>query len=332
MTDITFASKGYLWLLLLLLPLLAWYLWKHHKQHAHIEVSNTAAFGRFRKTRKLWQHILYGLLFTSFVTLVLAMARPQTSFSFEKSKTQGIDIVIALDISFSMLAQDFSPNRLEAAKDVAMEFVSHRPNDRIGLVVFSGESYTQCPPTTDQRILLNLFSQVKTNDAIEGGTAIGNGLATAINRLRESKTKSKVIILLTDGENNRGSIAPQTAAELAAEFGIKVYTIGIGSNGIARTPIGIHPNGHIIYDNLPVKLDENLLQKIAAQTKGNYFRATTKNKLKEIYNEIDKLEKTEIQKDKHVRYNEMFQVFGLIGLALLCLYLTLKLWIFKTTP
>lgn len=332
MTDLTFASKGYLWLLLLLLPLLAWYLWKHQKQHAHIEISNTAAFGGFRKTRKLWQHILYGLLFTSFVSLVLAMARPQTSFSFEKSKTQGIDIVIALDISFSMLAQDFNPSRLEAAKDVAMEFVSHRPNDRIGLVVFSGESYTQCPPTTDQRILLNLFSQVKTNDAIEGGTAIGNGLATAINRLRESKTKSKVIILLTDGENNRGSIAPQTAAELAAEFGVKVYTIGIGSNGIARTPIGIHPNGHIIYDNLPVKLDENLLQKIAAQTKGSYFRATTKNKLKEIYNEIDKLEKTEIQKDKHVRYNEMFQVFGLIGLALLCLYLTLKLWIFKTTP
>lgn len=332
MTEITFANKEYLWLLLLFLPIIAWYIWKHQKQHAHFEVSNSAAFGRFRKTKKVWQHILYALLFASLSSLILAMARPQTSFSFEKSKTQGIDIVIALDISFSMLAQDFQPNRLEAAKDVAMEFVSHRPNDRIGLVVFSGESYTQCPPTTDQRILLNLFSQVKTNDAIEGGTAIGNGLATSINRLRNGESKSKVIILLTDGENNRGSIAPEMAAELAEKFGIKVYTIGIGSNGIARTPIGIQPNGRVVYDNLPVKLDEALLQEIAKKTKGRYFRATTKNKLKQIYAEIDQLEKTEIEKDKHTRYNEMFQIFVLISFALLALYLLLKLWILKTTP
>lgn len=332
MTEITFANKEYLWLLLLLLPIIVWYIWKHQKQHAHLEISNSKAFGRFRKTKKVWQHILYVLLFTSLASLILAMARPQTSFSFEKSKTQGIDIVIALDISFSMLAQDFQPDRLEAAKDVAMEFVSHRPNDRIGLVVFSGESYTQCPPTTDQRILLNLFSQVKTNDAIEGGTAIGNGLATSINRLRNSEAKSKVMILLTDGENNRGSIAPETAAELAEKFGIKVYTIGMGSNGIARTPIGVQPNGRIVYDNLPVKLDEALLQRIAKKTKGKYFRATSTNKLKQIYAEIDQLEKTEIEKDKHTRYNEMFQVFALVGFLLLALYLLLKLWILKTTP
>lgn len=330
--NLTFANAHYLWLLLLLIPIIGWYVWKHQKQHAHIEISNSAAFGHFRKTRKVWQHILYSLLFTTLATLILAMARPQTSFSFEKSKTQGIDIVMALDISFSMLAQDFQPNRLEAAKDVAMEFVSHRPNDRIGLVIFSGESYTQCPPTTDQRILLNLFSKVETNNAIEGGTAIGNGLATAINRLRESKTKSKVIILLTDGENNRGSIAPETAAELAEKFNIKVYTIGMGSNGIARTPVGIRPNGHIVYDNLPVKLDEALLQSIATKTGGQYFRATSINKLKQIYDEIDQLEKTEIQKDKHTRYNEMFQIFAFFGFFLLALYLLLKLWILKTTP
>lgn len=332
MTDITFADKEYLWLLLVLLPLLGWYFWKHQKQQAHLEISNTAAFGRFRKTKKVWQHILYGLLFASLASLIIAMARPQTSFSFEKSKTQGIDIVMVLDISFSMLAQDFAPDRLEAAKDVAMEFVSHRANDRIGLVVFSGESYTQCPPTTDQRVLLNLFSEVKINDAIDGGTAIGNGLATAINRLRESDAKSKVIILLTDGENNRGSIAPETAAELASKFNIKIYTIGMGTNGIARTPIGMQPNGHIIYDNIPVKLDEVLLQDIAKKTDGKYYRATTKNKLKEIYTSIDQLEKTEIQKDKHTRYNEMFQVFAFIGLILLGLYLVLKLWILKITP
>ncbi len=330
--NLTFADASYLWLLLLLLPLIAWYLWKHQKQHAHIEISNTSAFGKFRKTRKIWQHILYALLFLSFAMLIIAMARPQSSYSLEKSKTKGIDIVLALDISFSMLAQDFRPNRLEAAKDVAMEFISHRPNDRIGLVVFSGESYTQCPPTTDQRVLLNLFSQVKSNDAIEGGTAIGNGLATSINRLRNSDTKSKVIILLTDGENNRGTIAPETAAELAAKFGIKVYTIGMGTNGVARTPIGVRPNGQIVYDNIPVKLDESLLQNIAKKTKGNYFRATSKTKLKEIYNEIDKLEKTEILKDKQTRHNEMYQIFAFIGLCLLSLYLIIKFWILKTTP
>lgn len=332
MTDLTFADAHYLWLLLLLIPIIGWYVWKHQKQHAHIEMPNSMAFGRFRKNGNVWQHILYALLFSSLAIFILAMARPQTSFSFEKSKTKGIDIVIALDISFSMLAQDFKPDRLEAAKDVAMEFVTNRPNDRIGLVVFSGESYTQCPPTTDQRILLNLFSQVKINDAIEGGTAIGNGLATSINRLKDSDTKSKVIILLTDGENNRGSIAPETAAELAAKFDIKVYTIGMGTNGIARTPVGIRPNGHILYDNVPVKLDEALLQSIAAKTKGKYFRATTKSKLKEIYAEIDQLEKTEILKDKHTRHNEMYQIFALAGLFLLSLYLLIKLWILKTTP
>lgn len=330
MMNLTFADKEYLWLLVLLLPLIAWYIRQYKKEHAHIEISNSVAFGRFRKTTNIWQHLLFALLVGALATLIFAMARPQSSYSLEKSKTEGIDIVLALDISYSMLARDFNPDRLEVAKDVAMEFISHRPNDRIGLVVFSGESYTQCPPTTDQKVLLNLFSQVKTNDALEGGTAIGNGLATAINRLRDSKAKSKVIILLTDGENNRGSIAPEMAADLAEKFGIKVYTIGMGTNGVASVPI-MQPNGRTILQQMEVKLDEKLLQSIADKTGGEYFRATSKTKLKDIYNEIDKLEKTEIKKDKQTRHNEMYQLFAFLGFILLGLYFILKFLIVKTT-
>lgn len=329
--DFTFANKEYLWGLLLLLPLIAWHVWRYKKNHAHMEVSSTLPYGNFLRRNNYWQHILFGLLCAALASLIVAMARPQTSLSWEKTKTQGIDIVIALDISYSMLAEDFSPNRLEAAKSVGMEFITHRPNDRMGLVVFSGESYTQCPLTTDHKILLNLFNEVKTNDAIDGGTAIGNGLATAVNRLRTSNAKSKVVILLTDGENNRGSIAPLTAAELAEKFGIKVYTIGMGSNGMARTP-GFLPNGHIVYQNVKVKIDEPLLRKIAELTNGKYFRATNKAKLKAIYNEIDQMEKTEIQRDKHTEYNESYQLFALIGLALLALFIVLKYTILKTNP
>lgn len=328
--DITFANKEYLWGLLLLIPLLIWYFRRHKKQHAHITAPSTLPYGDFLKANNVGQHILFGLLCATFASLILAMARPQTSLSFEKTKTEGIDIVIALDISSSMLAQDFSPDRLEAAKQVGMEFISHRPNDRIGLVLFSGESFTQCPLTTDQRILLNLFSEVKNNDAIDTGTAIGNGLATAINRLRKSDAKSKIIILLTDGENNRGSIDPETAAELAEKLNIKVYTVGIGRNGIARTPVP-QPNGQVIYYNVPVKIDEQLLQKIAQTTNGRYFRATSKTKLKEIYAEIDKMEKTVIEKDRHTQKNESYHIFAFIALGLLSLYLLLKLLIIKTT-
>lgn len=330
--NITFANKEYLWLLLILLPLIGWHIWRYKQQNAHLNIPSTLPYGRFLKSSNIFQHIQFSLLSLAFAALVFAMARPQTTLSWEKTKTEGIDIIISLDISVSMLAMDFQPNRLEAAKDVAMEFIANRPNDRIGLVVFSGESFTQSPLTTDQRILLNLFSTVQINDAIDGGTAIGNGLATAINRLRDSDAKSKVIILLTDGENNRGSIAPETAAELAEKFGIKVYTIGMGTKGTARAPIGITPGGQYIYGDTPVTIDEALLRDIAQKTGGKHFRATSTNKLREIYNEIDQLEKTEIQKDKHTQYNEAFHLFGFLALGLLSIYLLLKLWILKTTP
>lgn len=330
--DITFANQEYLWTLLLLIPTVVWYIGRHKKQHAHLKVSNTLAYGRFLKSNNIGQHFLFGLLCTALASLIFAIARPQTSLSWEKTKTEGIDIVISLDISFSMLAQDFSPDRLEAAKKVGMEFITHRPNDRIGLVLFSGESYTQCPLTTDQSVLLNLFQQVKNNDAIEGGTAIGNGLATAINRLRDSEAKSKVIILLTDGENNRGSIAPEMAAELAEKFNIKVYTIGMGSNGTARTPVGVYPNGQMIFEDIEVKLDEPLLKEIAKTTHGQYFRATSNTKLKEIYGAIDKLEKTVIQKNKHTQYDEVYHIFAFLSFGLLALYLLLKLLILKNIP
>lgn len=330
--DITFANKEYLWLLLLLVPLIGWYVWRHKKQHAHLNIPSTLPYGRFLKSTNIFQHIQFGLLGLTLASLIFAMARPQTSLSWEKTKTEGIDIIVSLDISVSMLAKDFQPNRLESAKDVAMEFITNRPNDRIGLVVFSGESFTQSPLTTDQRILLNLFSTVQINDAIDGGTAIGNGLATAVNRLRESDAKSKVIILLTDGENNRGTIAPETASELAEKFGIKVYTIGMGTMGTARAPVGITPGGQYVYGDTPVTIDENLLRSIAQKTGGKYFRATNTSKLREIYKEIDQLEKTEIQKDRHTQYNEAFHLFGFLALGLLSLYLLLKLWILKTTP
>lgn len=330
--DITFANKEYLWLLLLLVPLIGWYVWRHKKQHAHLNIPSTLPYGRFLKSTNIFQHIQFGLLGLTLASLIFAMARPQTSLSWEKTKTEGIDIIVSLDISVSMLAKDFQPNRLESAKDVAMEFITNRPNDRIGLVVFSGESFTQSPLTTDQRILLNLFSTVQINDAIDGGTAIGNGLATAVNRLRESDAKSKVIILLTDGENNRGTIAPETASELAEKFDIKVYTIGMGTMGTARAPVGITPGGQYVYGDTPVTIDENLLRSIAQKTGGKYFRATNTSKLREIYKEIDQLEKTEIQKDRHTQYNEAFHLFGFLALGLLSLYLLLKLWILKTTP
>lgn len=331
MSTITFANPTYFWALLLLLPILAWYIWKHKRQYAHITVASNRPYGRFLKSNNYVQHLLFVLLLAAYSFLVVAMARPQATLSWEKSKTEGIDIVIAFDISYSMMARDFQPNRLEAAKDVAMEFISNRKNDRIGLVVFSGESFTQCPLTTDHAVLLNLFQKLENNEAIEGGTAIGNGLATSINRLRTSTAKSKVVILLTDGENNRGSIAPETAAELASKFGIKVYTIGIGSNGMASMPM-MDMKGRIVYQNTEVRIDEELLKQIASSTGGNYYRAVSKTKLKAIYEQIDQLEKTEIQTDKHSKKSELFFYFALAGGILLMLYLLGKLWFFRTTP
>jgi len=259
----------------------------------------------------------------------MALARPQSSNSWQNVTTEGIDIVIALDISSSMLAMDFQPNRLEAAKDVATKFISGRPNDKIGLVVFSGESFTQCPLTTDHATVINLFRNIETG-MIEDGTAIGNGLATAVSRLKESTAISRVVILLTDGDNNRGEIAPVTAAELAKTYGIRVYTVGVGTMGTAPYPVQT-PFGVQVRD-MEVKIDEPTLQKIASTTDGKYFRATDNNSLAEIYKEIDKLEKSKMEVHEFSKKEEQYLKFALAGALLLLLGLFLKTTIFRNIP
>jgi len=258
--------------------------------------------------------------------LIVAISRPQSSLSWQNSTTEGIDIVIASDISGSMLAEDFTPNRMEAGKNIAIDFIKNRPNDRIGLVIFSGESFTQCPLTIDHEVLINLFKDIK-NGMIDDGTAIGMGLATAVNRLKESDTKSKVIILLTDGSNNTGSIPPITAAEIAKQFGVRVYTVGLGTRGMApypvQTPMGIQ------YQRVPVDVDEGTLTKIAEITGGKYFRATNNSTLKNIYDQIDKLEKAKIDVTQYHKKTELFFPFALIALGFLLLEFVLKNTVFK---
>jgi Ca-activated chloride channel family protein len=312
----TFANPQYFWLLLALPFLLYWIYYKRNTffptfnipQHGGV-LSQPASF-----KVKLLQALPF-LKILSFIFLVIALARPQSALSEKEISTQGIDIVLSLDISGSMLARDFTPDRLEAAKKVAMNFIKERKNDRIGLVIFSGESFTQCPITIDHTILLNLFKDIKSG-MIEDGTAIGMGLATAVARLKESKSKTKVIILMTDGVNNAGYIDPYTAIEIAKKFGIRVYTIGVGKNGTAPYPVK-DQNGNTFYQSFPVQIDEPLLRKIASETGGNYFRATNNTSLKSVYQTIDKLEKSKIKISNFHRKNEHFHVFAL--LALLCL-------------
>lgn len=330
MNGIIFKNPEFFYLFLLFVPLIAWYIWRHKKAGASIQFSSDMGFARIPKSWKYYfRHSVFVLQIASMSALIVAMARPQSSNSWSNVTTEGIDIVIALDISTSMLAMDFQPNRLEAAKDVAIQFVSGRPNDKIGLVVFAGESFTQCPLTTDHATVVNLFKNVESG-MLEDGTAIGNGLATAVSRLKESSAISKVIILLTDGENNRGEIAPVTAAELAKTFGIRVYTVGVGTIGTAPYPLQT-PFGVQVRD-VEVKIDEATLQKIAAATDGKYFRATNNNKLAEIYQEIDKLEKSKIDVKEFSKREEEFMKYALFGALLLILALFLKITVFRNIP
>ena len=304
--NIVFANPEFFWLLLLLPLMLLWYWYWNKKSQANVTFSTTIAF----KKTKSWSDALYHLLFVlrmiAIALIVVALARPQTHSENAKTKiTDGIDIVMAIDVSASMLSQDLKPNRFEALKKVASQFVKDRPNDRIGLVIYAGESYTKTPVTTDKSIILNALSEI-TYGQIEDGTAIGMGLATAVNRLKESKAKSRVIILLTDGVNNTGFIDPQTAAELAAEYGIKVYTVGIGTNGMALSPYALNADGSIIYRMQQVDIDEPLMKKIAQVTKGRYFRATNNQKLQQIYDEINQMETTKIVEFKYTEVDEKF--------------------------
>lgn len=330
MNGISFQNPAFFYLLLLLLPMIAWYIWKQRKAGASIQFSSDMGFARIPKTWKYYfRHSVFVMQILSLSLLVVAIARPQSSNSWSNVTTKGIDIVIALDISSSMLAMDFQPNRIEAAKDVATQFISGRTNDRIGLVIFSGESFTQCPLTTDRATVINLFKGIESG-MIEDGTAIGNGLATAVARLKDSDAISKVVILLTDGENNRGEIAPVTAAELAKTFGIRVYTVGVGTMGVAPYPVQT-PFGVQVRD-MEVKIDEPTLQKIASTTDGKYFRATNNNKLTEIYQEIDKLEKSKIDVKEYSKKQEEYLKYAVAGALFLLIGMFLKTTIFRNIP
>lgn len=321
----SFANPGYLFLLLLLIPIVGWYIWKLHNTRAAVQLSSTASLARQPKSLRIWLiHVPFILHVAIVALLSLALARPQMSNRWQSESTEGIDIMMALDISGTMLGEDLKPNRLEAAKAVATEFVLSRPNDQIGLVVFAGESFTQCPLTTDHAVLVNLFQSVKFG-MIEDGTAIGLGLANAVNRMKDSPTKSKVVILLTDGSNNRGDIDPQTAAEIAKTFNIRVYAIGVGSysQGVRvpmHTPYGVQ------YGTMSSEFDETTLRNIAQLTGGEYFRATDNNSLRAIYQQIDQLEKTKIRVREYSKRTEHFMPF--LTAALLCLLLEVLLRFF----
>ena len=327
-----FANPSYIYLLLLLIPLIGWYFWKMRKNQASVEMSSSQAFDAPKAvTAKVYlRHVPFVLRMIAIALVIVILARPQSTNSWQNSSTEGIDIMMAIDISSSMLAQDLRPNRLEAAKNVAAAFINGRPNDNIGLVVFSAESFTQCPLTTDHAILLNLFKNIQSG-MIEDGTAIGLGLANAVSRIKDSQAKSKVIILLTDGSNNRGEIAPVTASEIAKTFGIRVYTIGVGTKGEAPYPFRL-PGGMIQTQMIPVDIDEPTLKQIATTTGGQYFRATDNSSLKEIYSEIDQMEKTKISVREYSKKQEEYKNIALLLLALLLLELLLKHTLLKKIP
>lgn len=326
-----FANPNYLYLLLLLIPIIGWYIWKMRKNQASLQISSSQAFEAPKvNTLKVYlRHLPFVLRTIVIALIIIVLARPQSTNSWQSSSTEGIDIMMALDISTSMLAQDLRPNRLEAAKDVAASFINGRPNDNIGLVLFAGESFTQCPLTTDHSVLLNLFKDIQTG-LIQDGTAIGLGLANAVSRIKDSQAKSKVIILLTDGSNNMGEIAPVTAAEIASAFGIRVYTIGVGTNGTAPYPF--QTAAGIQYMNVPVDIDEPTLQQIAVTTGGQYFRATNNSALKDIYAEIDQLEKTKISVQEYSKKQEEYKNIALIAFALLLLEILLRYTLLKKIP
>ncbi|MDR0795654.1 MAG: VWA domain-containing protein [Tannerella sp.] len=325
-----FANPTYLYLLLLLIPMIGWYVWKIRKSQASLQISSSQAFTSKSTTLKVYlRHLPFVLRTVAIAFLIIVLARPQTTDNWQNVNTEGIDIMLVMDISSSMLAEDFRPNRLEAAKDVAAAFINGRPNDNIGLVVFAGESFTQCPLTSDHATLLNLFKDIHCG-MIEDMTAIGLGLANGVSRLKDSQAISKVIILLTDGMNNTGEIAPTTAAEIAKTFGIRVYTIGVGTIGEApypqQTPLGVRRVP------VPVQIDERVLTQIAATTGGQYFRATDNSSLNAIYKEIDQMEKTKISVQEFSKKQEEYKNMALLVFALLLLEVLFRYTLFKKIP
>ena len=326
-----FLNPEYFILLVVIPFIILWYYLNRNKLNNSIKFSNSGAFENSANFYSNFKLLLKVFRLISLALIITALARPQIIDTSTRVKTNsGIDIIMAIDVSASMLAKDLKPNRLDALKNVADEFIKNRVSDRIGLVEYAGESYTKTPLTTDKSIILKSLSDIKYNNIIEGGTAIGMGLATSVNRIKDSKSKSKVIILLTDGVNNAGFIDPLTAAELAKEYDIKIYSIGLGTNGLALSPVGINARGKLNYANIQVEIDEELLSQISEMSGGKYFRATDNSKLKEIYDEIDKLEKTEIEEFKYYSVDEKFRVFLIPAIILIVFELLMKFTILKS--
>jgi len=330
-----FVNKEYLFLLLLLIPYLIWYLLYRKKSEPTMRMSDTRAYQFAPRSWKVTLMPLPTLLrMIAFTMTVLVLARPQTTNSWKDKEVEGIDIMLAIDVSTSMLAEDLKPNRIEAAKQVAAEFISGRPNDNIGLSIFAGEAFTQCPMTTDHSSLLSLLHNVRTDIAarglIEDGTAIGMGLANAVGRLKDSKAKSKVVILLTDGSNNMGDISPMTAAEIAKSLGIRVYTVGVGTNKVAPYPMSV--GGGVQYVNIPVEIDTKTLSEIASATEGDFYRATNTRELHKIYQEIDKLEKTKLNVKHYSKRYEAYQPFAVVAVLALLLEILLRITVFRKAP
>ena len=330
-----FANIEYLFLLLLLIPYIVWYIMKRTNSEATLQISDARVYAHTPKSYKNYLlHVPFVLRIIALILIILVLARPQTTDSWQNSEIEGIDIMLAMDVSTSMLAEDLKPNRLEAAKQVASEFIAGRPNDNIGLTIFAAEAFTQCPMTTDHAVLLNLFHGIKTDMAqrgmIQDGTAVGMGIANAVSRLKDSKAKSKVIILLTDGTNNAGDISPLTAAEIAKSFGIRVYTIGVGTNGLAPYPMPVA--GGVQYLNVPVEIDTKTLAAIAGKTDGEFYRATDNKKLEDVYKDIDKLEKTKLNVKQYSKRYEAYALFAWLAAVALLLEILLRMTILKKIP
>jgi len=331
MAKITFLNPEFFWLFLLIPVAIAWLFWKRNEQTATLKMSSLQGFKGTDSTLAKFKPALDVLRILALCSLIIALARPRTVDISNKTKTtKGIDIVVAVDVSGSMLAKDFKPNRMEALKRVASIFVDERPNDRIGLVVYASEAYTKSPVTSDKAVIQQAIQSIKYDNVLQDGTGIGMGLATAVNRLKDSKAKSKVVILLTDGVNNAGFIEPETAADIAQQYGIKVYTIGIGTNGMAESPYALGPGGQLLFQMMKVEIDEQLMKNIAKKTGGKYFRATSNDKLAAIYNEINKLETTEIEELKFYDYDEKFRPFALFAGFLLLVEIGLRNTVYKS--
>ena len=332
MEKLSFLNPQFLWLFLLIPLAAVWLFWKKNQLAPTLKISSVKGFKSSNSILAKLKPYLNVLRLLALSSLIIALARPRTvNVSDETKTTKGIDIVMAIDLSSSMLARDLVPNRMEALKKVAINFVDSRPNDRIGIVVYAGEAYTKTPVTSDKAIVKQAIDDIKFDNVLQDGTGIGMGLTTAVNRLKDSKAKSKVIILLTDGVNNSGFIEPETAAEIAHEYGIKVYTIGLGSNGMADFPYAFAPNGvDFLYKKLPVEIDEKLMKSIAQKTGGKYFRANSNSKLESIYEEINKLETTEIEELKFYDYDELFRPFVWIAGILLLIEILLRNTIYKS--